>query len=185
MIKNHIFHRDELSQTPWKNGGGITREIASSEEGEPYWRLSIADVTQEGDFSTFPGLHRILTVIEGKGMRLQSPTADIHARPREPVSFAGDTPVRGQLVQGPVQNFNLIYDANKLKAIVRVSGRLDAEEAPSGEEDLVVIYCLKGAMETSATTSLSYHSGIINPRSPILRISPGSLFLNIEMTHIA
>ncbi len=185
MIKNHIFHRDQLPQTPWKNGGGVTREIACSEPGEPYWRLSIADVTQEGDFSTFPGLHRVLTVIEGKGMRLQSPTADIHARPREPVSFAGDTPIKGHLMQGPVQNFNLIYDANKLKAIVRVSGRLDAEEAPSAEEDLLVVYCLKGAVETSATTSLSYHSGIINPRSPILFTRPESLLLNIEMTRIA
>ncbi|MEP4191147.1 MAG: HutD family protein, partial [Sneathiella sp.] len=168
MIKNHIFHRDELAQTPWKNGGGMTREIARSEEGEPYWRLSIADVTQEGGFSTFAGLRRILTVVEGQGMHLQSPAGDIHARPREPVSFAGDTPIKGHLVQGPVQNFNLIYDANKLKATVYVSNRLDAEETPSLEEGLRLLYCLEGAVETAKATSLSYHSGIINPSAPIL-----------------
>jgi environmental stress-induced protein Ves len=51
---------------PWKNGGGITHEILKQEHGgKLLWRLSIAEVASDGPFSLFPGLSRILTVIEG------------------------------------------------------------------------------------------------------------------------
>ena len=57
---------------PWKNGQGVTREIAREPaEGEDFlWRLSIAEVAASGDFSLFPGYDRTITLIEGAGMRL-------------------------------------------------------------------------------------------------------------------
>ena len=36
------------------------------------WRLSIAEVDEDGPFSLFEGMARILTVIDGKGMVLES-----------------------------------------------------------------------------------------------------------------
>ena len=69
-----IFRFADLATNPWKNGGGVTREVLRHEEmGFMHWRISIADVASEGPFSAFPGLKRILTVIEGKGMWLERP----------------------------------------------------------------------------------------------------------------
>jgi len=58
-----FFSRDTITTLPWKNGGGVTREVAKSHSRAPFWRLSIANVDQEGLFSSFEGLDRILTVI--------------------------------------------------------------------------------------------------------------------------
>ncbi len=98
-----IIRYADLVQVPWKNGGGVTREIAREEEGDEIgWRLSIADVGLEGSFSAFPGLQRILTVIEGAGMVLDRPNEPpIAANLFEPVSFSGDEPINGLLPNGP------------------------------------------------------------------------------------
>ncbi len=161
-MKNQIFHRDELSKTPWKNGGGITREIACSEPGAPYWRLSLADVTQDGAFSTFSGLNRVLTVVEGAGMILKTGTEEIHANPLKPVSFSGETPVMGLLKDGPVQNFNLIYDATVLKAEAFVGDIDEALKSIRFENCATAIYCLNGSIQTMFGTIFT-NSGILSP----------------------
>ena len=48
-----FFSRDTITASPWKNGGGVTREVAKSPSQAPFWRLSIANVDQEGPFSSF------------------------------------------------------------------------------------------------------------------------------------
>jgi len=47
----------------WKNGQGITHEIAREPAlGDAFlWRLSIAEVAADGDFSLFPGADRTIT----------------------------------------------------------------------------------------------------------------------------
>ncbi|HEV7980797.1 HutD family protein [Amycolatopsis sp.] len=54
---------------PWKNGGGVTREVAGgfSDFG---WRVSVADVSTSGPFSVFPGVDRTIMGVEGSGMVL-------------------------------------------------------------------------------------------------------------------
>ena len=140
-MKNQIFHRDELPETAWKNGGGITREITRSEPGAPYWRLSLADVTQDGAFSTFPDLHRILTVVEGAGMILKTETDEIHANPLKAVSFSGETPVMGHLKDGPVQNFNLIYDAGIYEVEIFTGYGTEFSEQLSEKSSINLVYC--------------------------------------------
>ena len=61
---------------PWKNGGGVTTEIAvfpanaGLEDFE--WRLSMATVASDGPFSLFAGIDRTLAVLEGEGLVLAS-----------------------------------------------------------------------------------------------------------------
>lgn len=110
---------EDLIPVPWKNGGGVTREIARAEGGGGWiWRLSVADVGADGPFSHFGGMTRILTVIEGAGIDLVTPEGVIAARPDRPVSFSGETPVEGRLCAGPIRDLNVIYDANAATAEV-------------------------------------------------------------------
>ena len=111
---------DGLAPVAWKNGGGVTREIARPDRGgAPVWRLSLADVDRDGPFSRFPGLARILTVVAGAGMVLETRTGPIRAMPGVPVAFSGDLAVEGRLLDGPVRNLNLIFDPARIAARVR------------------------------------------------------------------
>ena len=59
------------TEMPWKNGQGVTREVARyPEAGEYDWRISLATIRQPGPFSTFPGYLRNISVLEGGGMYL-------------------------------------------------------------------------------------------------------------------
>ncbi len=107
--------------SPWKNGGGITHEIArSGDKSGLIWRLSIAEVASDGPFSRFEGLSRILTVIEGEGLILHSPEQPIAARLLEPVAFSGDLPIDSRMIKGPIRDFNVIYDASRVAAAVLI-----------------------------------------------------------------
>ncbi|MGY0487122.1 HutD/Ves family protein [Streptomyces sp. WG-D5] len=98
----------------WKNGGGVTREIAGAPRGagtaDFRWRVSLADVAADGPFSAFPGVDRTLTMVAGQGMELTvdgRPTAvDFPYVPRD---FPGDVPTDCRLLGGPVVNFNVMW----------------------------------------------------------------------------
>ena len=66
---------EKITPVAWKNGGGITREIACSPLGATMadfdWRVSIAEVKADGAFSIFHNIDRSITLLEGKGMQLR------------------------------------------------------------------------------------------------------------------
>lgn len=118
-----ILRRDDYKVMPWKNGGGITTEIAVDPPEGGFggsgftWRVSIADVASDGPFSKFAGYDRHIMLLEGKGMRLETEVSgplDL-ALPYRPVAFSGDWTVTGQLTDGPVRDFNLM--------VARASGK--------------------------------------------------------------
>ena len=91
-----FFDVNTLPVSRWRNGGGETREIISAPalEGEGFaWRASIATIAQAGDFSAFPGVDRIITLLEGSGVALVFPTFSHRLRRGEPLFFAGETPL--------------------------------------------------------------------------------------------
>lgn len=58
---------------PWRNGRGTTLEIAREPAGgEGFaWRLSLADIAEDGEFSAYPGYSRALVLIDGLDLRLR------------------------------------------------------------------------------------------------------------------
>ncbi len=98
---------------PWKNGGGVTREVATFPPGAGMadfgWRVSIADVAAAGPFSRFDGVDRVLTVLEG-GLRLEfaGAAAAIVLGPGDRHSFAGEAAVTGIPVGGAVRDLNVM-----------------------------------------------------------------------------
>lgn len=164
---------DPLTLPPvrWKNGGGVTREIA---EHPPVWRLSLADVASEGPFSVFAGQERVLTVIEGAGMQLCTPTHVLEARPGQPLRFSGDEPVTGRLPHGPVRDLNLIYDPDQvLGAVTAVTGARCLPLDPAE----VAVYLLAGQASCGGQQVAAGH--VILNRSAALDLSDGATALCI------
>lgn len=110
---------------PWKNGGGVTREIAAGPEGATAdtfdWRVSLAEVAADGPFSLFPGVDRTLTVVEGAGMDLMvGGEHHIVDEPHWPHEFPGDLETDGRLLDGPVVNLNVMYRRGRTQAVTAV-----------------------------------------------------------------
>ena len=106
-----IVTRDALIDVPWKNGGGTTRNIAKGMSADQVaWTISRADVAQDGPFSDFEGLMRVLTVVSGGEMTLVSQDASFHAVPWRPLAFDGGLKIHAQLQDGPLTDLNLMFD---------------------------------------------------------------------------
>lgn len=154
----HRFYREQLPCVPWKNGGGVTREIACYPAGADLqsfeWRISIADITHDGPFSDFSGIDRVITLLSGKGVRLvsqQGEKSDIDHLLDEtfqPFYFSGDLPITADLLDGPCQDFNVMTRRGVCAAqvsICRNSNRLGP--APAG-----VLMSLFGAWHLNTET---------------------------------
>jgi uncharacterized protein len=105
---------DRLKAVPWKNGLGITREIAVEPKGATMddftWRVSIADVDTASPFSRFPGIDRTIVLLEGDGftMRLDGEHEHALTTPCVPFAFAGEAVVEVALAGGATRDFNLM-----------------------------------------------------------------------------
>lgn len=102
---------DDYRRTRWKNGRGWTTELAAWPAGAHFdWRVSIAEVDADCEFSAFPGIDRSILVLSGAGMELQvgdGPPRTL--RPGDgPFRFPGDLPARARLLGGPTRDFNVM-----------------------------------------------------------------------------
>ncbi|MES2261053.1 MAG: HutD family protein [Pseudomonadota bacterium] len=103
-----------LHAAPWKNGGGSTTEIAIAPAGANFdnfdWRISLATIAQSGPFSTFAGIDRTLTLVDGPGVVLDvGNERKVALSAREPViAFPGEVAVFATVGAGATTDFNVM-----------------------------------------------------------------------------
>lgn len=98
---------------PWKNGGGVTREVAAFPLGSGLdsfdWRVSMAEVAKDGPFSLFPGIDRTILILSGDGITLDVAGRSVRLRPGDaPYPFPGDQPTGCSLLGGAVTDLNVM-----------------------------------------------------------------------------
>lgn len=103
----------------WKNDRGWTREILRVPDHDDYdWRVSIAEIDSDCDFSPFPGCDRVLVLLRGNGMRLSF--ADGRSVELDPphgrIAFRGEDAATCSLHDGPTHDFNLIWKRDRVRA---------------------------------------------------------------------
>jgi environmental stress-induced protein Ves len=116
----------DRTATPWKNGGGVTREVAAAGESGArgrldgfLWRISLADIAADGPFSAFDGYDRVITLVRGAGMLLTIEGVEHRVDDRfEPLEFPGGSLTDCALIDGPVVDFNVMTRAGAAKADV-------------------------------------------------------------------
>ncbi|AMJ61817.1 HutD/Ves family protein [Bosea sp. PAMC 26642] len=122
---------DGFRHTPWKNGGGVTIDIADAYKAGAVqgswngmiWRLGRTAITTPGPFSDLTGFERLQMVVVGRGLALETPDGEIDLRqPFTTVRYDGGTPIVSRLESGPVEVVNLIAD----RALCRIDLRLAA-----------------------------------------------------------
>jgi len=105
---------------PWKNGGGLTREIAAWPAGSSLedfdWRVSMAEVRADGPFSVFPGVDRVLAVLEGRlRLAVEGRTAVTLTPDDAPAAFPGDVAVHALVEAGPVLDLNVMSRRGRVR----------------------------------------------------------------------
>jgi environmental stress-induced protein Ves len=125
MSSRSIIRSDDLVPRPWKNGQGVTWEIAIDPPGSGLddfrWRVSRARIEAEGPFSSFPGCERWITCVEGAGFALHfEGGVELAVPPFVPVRFAGDRPVLCRLAGGPCTDINVIARRDLVRVAVAV-----------------------------------------------------------------
>ena len=138
-----VIRAADLVAMPWKNGGGVTREVAVQPPGAGFdafdWRLSMADITQDGPFSPLPGVDRVLILMQGGGLVLDG-IAPQPMQAGDRADFPGEAAVTGRLTAGPVRDLNLMLRRGRMRAEVRavtLEGRLALDL--TGPQTLLVL----------------------------------------------
>ncbi|UCI24396.1 HutD family protein [Mesorhizobium sp. B2-8-5] len=190
-----ILRAADYRVMPWKNGGGTTTEIAVSPAGAGLddfdWRVSMARVETSGPFSSFAGIDRTLSVLEGEGIILDiagQPPAQLTAA-SAPLAFPGDVPTGAALIGGPITDLNVMTRRGRMAH--KVECRPLASEiriAPRADTTLVLAVGGGFTLFTEDAPSLGPLDTLILDRdSPELRLQPkgqGRLFV-IELHRLA
>jgi len=139
----------DLHPRPWKNGGGMTTELAIG--GDPAgpdgwsWRISMADVAQDGPFSPFEGVDRLICVVEGEGMDLLFQDGTRLPLERDRVAaFPGDAAAVGKLREGPVRDFNLMANRKRHRIGLAIGHGVASAVRGMAAGEVMLIHALEG-----------------------------------------
>lgn len=119
MTALRLLRAHDYRRMAWKNGGGITTEIARSAGDDEFdWRISIAEIAQDGDFSVFPGIDRELMLLDGGGVELLigDDAAVALTQRYQKHAFPGEAPVSCRLLDGPTRDFNVMVRRGRYAA---------------------------------------------------------------------
>jgi environmental stress-induced protein Ves len=151
-MQTSLLRGADLIAAPWKNGGGVTREIAAYPHGAGFdtfiWRVSLADVAQPGPFSSFAGIDRTLVLLSGAGMLLDEAQGRTHAleQPYDIARFAGETAIDARLVDGATRDFNLMIRRGA------ATGEIDVWRDGESHRicaDALLLFCGEGSVDVA------------------------------------
>jgi environmental stress-induced protein Ves len=157
MIRWKLIEPEDALSLPWRNGRGVTRQLALWPEGARFetgdfdWRISAAGVSEDGPFSTFVGFDRVLVLTDGAGLQLDHGEDGKRARlrPLEPYSFSGDWVTHATLVDGTARDFGVLVRRGVWRAevdVLRLGARRARLELQPGEHGF--LHVLRGECET-------------------------------------
>lgn len=94
MTGHELLRSKGRQSLSWGRGGGTTQEVAAlragPSAGDFHWRISTATVCVAEEFSNFPGVDRVLCVLDGE-LGLSGPAGSVWLTPASlPHAFPGD-----------------------------------------------------------------------------------------------
>ncbi|HEX4234667.1 MAG TPA: HutD family protein [Caldimonas sp.] len=105
-----LLRTADVAGQPWRNGGGVTRELLALPAGERWRvRVSVADVDADGPFSAFDGVERWFAVVAGAGVVLTIDGVEHRCNADgDALAFAGAARTTCVLIDGPTRDLNLM-----------------------------------------------------------------------------
>jgi environmental stress-induced protein Ves len=164
----------EHLKAPWPNGRGTSYEIASQTPGVSgwTWRVAIAPVVEDCDFSHFENVHRQLLIILGGEMILNVGGEVVVCKPGEVAVFAGDIATTAKLVDGPIVDLNLMTVRGK------ASGVMTHIKRPGLMPSAEMLVCVSETAQISVDgedISLQHQDAFLNASNNQIKLVSGSV----------
>jgi environmental stress-induced protein Ves len=129
-----LIRKQDYRIVKWKNGRGQSFEIAlfppeAVFPNDPFiWRLSLAEVTENGPFSEFPGYDRYLTLVEGTSVKLdfQEQRPKVTLKRGDLHHFSGELKASAEQVLTTITDLNLLYKRQEVRAhfeVIQISNK--------------------------------------------------------------
>lgn len=137
----------ELVAVPWRNGAGITRDVAAvhGPDGALRWQVSIAELAEDCDFSDYAGFDRVFTPVAGNGIRLSHDGGPfLSCPPLAPHAFPGEARTRCRIGGEAGRAFNVIAARAHHRAAVHVLHRAAGAPVQAAE----VLHCWSGRLHS-------------------------------------
>lgn len=179
----------DRSPQPWKNGGGVTREVAVSPPGSRHdrfdWRVSLADISSPGPFSRFDGIDRVLAVTHGTLRIAIAGDAPILLGERDPPrAFSGIVPVLAEPCGDvPVRDCNLMVRRSFGRGTMRWVAGTSALPPPQTIGAIRLVLAPRGGVlrSESSLIDLEPEDAAILPGSGDVRGEGGPPILFVEI----
>jgi environmental stress-induced protein Ves len=149
-----LLRAADRAAVPWKNGGGLTREVAAGPAGSGLddfdWRISLAEVREPGPFSRFDGIDRGFAVLDGRIRLAVDDREPITLSVGDPIhAFPGEASCFATPLDGPTHDLNVMTRRGRAQAhAVRLTVETQASIALSS--DLVVLVAAQGPVAVTA-----------------------------------
>jgi len=154
MHTSTLLGPETFQSMPWRNGLGTTVELLRQDlPGETgfAWRLSMADVTEDGEFSNFSGYDRTLLLLEGNGLTLDCGGARHRLeQPLQAARFRGEDATVATLHDGPVKDFNVMTSRQHCNARVSAHAKPTATHIEVSTK-LLLIYAVTGDLRIDSS----------------------------------
>lgn len=141
-----------LKRTLWKNGGGITSQLAISPLNASLdnfdWRISVAEIQFDSDFSKFSGCDRALVVWNGNGIVL----GGVSILPLVPTLFSGENDSHATLIDGAVSDLGVIWKRGEFRAemnVVRDLAQVVTGMGSSVSVAVALLFIARGTLEVN------------------------------------
>lgn len=177
---------DEFPVTPWRNGAGVTRQIAVGTDGgaagEELWRVSVAELDGDAAFSDFPGWDRRFVLASDDRIALRINGSSRRLSRGMSIGFPGEADVTAGLDGRPARALNLMTRRWRADGNVRVRRR--SGRATIAHPFVRVVMLLDGAARLVDGPALARH-GLVLPgsRGMVLECSGATLAAVFVRTH--
>jgi environmental stress-induced protein Ves len=194
-----ILRAADARRVPWRNGRGVTEELALAPDGASFgrgdfdWRIARATVAQAGPFSAFPGFERVLVVVQGAGLRLEhgSDAPPAHVTPLAPYRFSGDWATSATPLDGPVTDVNVLARRGVVRAEVELLRSVTAALGAPPDAGEWLLHVLAGGLALRAAEAAGVPVVALGPgdslradgraRAELLDEAPGTLALLVRL----
>lgn len=149
-----VLRAADRAAAPWKNGGGVTREVAAgpTESGlEDFdWRISLAEVCEPGPFSRFDGVDRRFVVLDGRIRLAVGGRPPVTLSVGDPVhAFPGEASCFATPLDGPTHDLNIMTRRGRAQAHAAPL-TIESRASIALSSDLVVLVVTQGSLTLEA-----------------------------------
>jgi uncharacterized protein len=148
-----LIRARDYREQPWKNGGGLTREIAvafsDDEATSVLWRVSLATIDRDGPFSEYRGYDRTIVALDVGAVELDVDGERIVLEPGQPHEFRGEARVACRLRGGATRDLNAMTLRDAFVHDVEIV--TSTQRFILDDDEIAFVYAIEGAAAVENT----------------------------------